>query len=82
MRWDLVYEGETLSDLSARLGVPACMLMRANRIWSEAWLLPGREITVPDLDFCDWDEGICPREAVNTPAMRLPCVRGAVSEGD
>ena len=68
MRWDLVYEGETLSDLSARLGVPACMLMRANRLFSEAWLLPGREILVPDLDFCDWDEGICPREAVGMPA--------------
>lgn len=72
MRWDLVYEGETLSHLSARLGVPACMLMRANRIFSEAWLLPGREIMVPDSDFCDWDEGVCPREAMNTPARRLP----------
>ncbi len=70
MRWDLVYEGETLSQLSARLGVPACMLMRANRIFSEAWLLPGREILVPDLDFCDWDEGVCPREAFGTPAVR------------
>jgi hypothetical protein len=58
------------------------MLMRVNRIWSEAWLLPGREIAVPDLDFCDWDEGACPREAVNMPAKRLPCVRGAVAEGD
>lgn len=72
MRWDLVYEGETLSHLSARLGVPACMLMRANRIFSEAWLLPGREIMVPDSDFCDWDEGVCPREAMKTPARRLP----------
>ncbi len=70
MRWDLVYEGESLSGLSARLGVPACMLMRANRLFSEAWLLPGREILVPDLDFCDWDDGICPREAVKTPAAR------------
>ena len=42
MRWDLVYEGETLTDLSVRLGVPACMIMRANQIYSEAWLLPGR----------------------------------------
>ena len=70
MRWDLVYEGETLTQLSARLGVPACMIMRANRIFSEAWLLPGREIFVPEPDFCDWDEGICPREAVNKPAVR------------
>ena len=68
MRWDLVYEGETLSDLSARLGVPACMLMRANRLFSEAWLLPGREIIAPDLDFCMRDTGICPVDAMNTPA--------------
>ena len=70
MRWDLVYEGETLTDLSVRLGVPACMIMRANRIYSEAWLLPGREILVPGLDFCDWDEGICPRDAVNAAAKK------------
>ena len=72
MRWDSVYEGETLSALSARLGVPACMLMRANRIWSEAWLLPGREILVPDADFCHRDSGVCPREAMQTRARRTP----------
>ena len=74
MRWDLVYEGENLSSLSARLGVPACMLMRANRLFSEAWLLPGRELMVPDLDFCDWDEGACPREAVKMQAKKLSCM--------
>lgn len=70
MRWDSVYEGESLNELSARLGVPACMLMRANRIYSEAWLLPGREILVPDADFCWWDRGICPRKAMNIPARQ------------
>jgi len=68
VRWDSVYEGESLSELSARVGVPACMLMRANRIYSEAWLLPGREIWVPDLAFCLRDEGLCPREAIRRPA--------------
>ena len=68
MRWDSVYEGETLNGLSARLGVPACMLMRANRIYSSAWLLPGREILVPDRDFCWWDTGLCPRRAIRIPA--------------
>lgn len=71
MRWDLVYEGETLGELSARLGVPGCMILRANRIFSEAWLLPGREIVVPDMEFCRRDPGVCPREAVRKPA-RLP----------
>ena len=70
MRWDLVYEGENLTQLSARLGVPACMLMRANRIFSEAWLLPGREIAVPDAGFCLRDRGICPRDAVHSPARQ------------
>lgn len=70
MRWDFVYEGETLSDLSARLRVPGCMLMRANRLYSEAWLLPGREIVVPDLDFCRRGGGSCPRQAFRTPARR------------
>ena len=75
MRWDLVYEGEQLGDLSARLGVPACMLMRANRIFSEAWLMPGREILVPDGDFCRKDDGICPRAALHMPARRQPVER-------
>ena len=70
MRRDLVYEGESLGDLSARLGVPACMLMRANRLFSEAWLLPGREIVVPDRDFCWWDTGRCPLRALKTPARQ------------
>lgn len=68
MRWDYVYEGESLNELSARLGVPGCMLLRANRIYSEAWLLPGRWIAVPDGDFCLWDRGICPVQALKMPA--------------
>ncbi len=70
MRWDYVYEEETLSALSARLQVPACVLMRANRIYSEAWLLPGRQIMVPDRDFCWWDQGICPVRAFHREAER------------
>ena len=48
MRTDFVLEGEGLNELSARLRVPACMLMRANGLYSPAWLLPGREIIVPE----------------------------------
>ncbi len=70
MRWDYVYEGENLSELSVRLQVPACMLMRANRIYSEAWLLPGRQIMVPEKDFCWWDQGICPVKAMSSTAKR------------
>jgi len=70
VRWDLVYEGETLGDLSARLQVPGCMLLRANRLFSEAWLLPGREILVPEIDFCLWDAGVCPAKAVYEKAKR------------
>ncbi len=69
MRRDSVYEGEGLNELSARLGLPGCMLLRANGLFSAAWLLPGREILVPDADLCRRpDAGICPREALRMPA--------------
>ena len=68
MRRDWVLEDETLSALSARLGLPGCMILRANRIFSEAWLLPGREIDVPDPLFCLTDEGQCPVAALMRPA--------------
>ncbi len=48
MRSDYVLAGETLNALAARLRVPACMLMRANGLFSPAWLLPGREVLVPE----------------------------------
>jgi len=61
VRWDSVLAGESLNDVSARLRVPACMLMRANGLFSAAWLLPGREIAVPE-GACGGDFP-CPREA-------------------
>lgn len=60
MLWDRVRTGETLNMLAARLNRPACMIMRANRLASPAWLLPGREIIVPPEDYCLWDAGECP----------------------
>lgn len=68
MLWDRVRAGETLNMLSARLGRPACMIMRANRLISPAWLLPGREIIVPPEDFCAWDAGECPNRFFRCPA--------------
>ena len=44
----VVREDETLNMLSARLGVPGCMLLRCNGLYSPAWLLPGREIPLVD----------------------------------
>ncbi len=64
---DVVREGEGLDALSARLGVPGCMLLRANRLFSPAWLLPGREIEVPDGDFCRYDDYPCPVGALYRP---------------
>lgn len=61
-------EGETLGQLSARLGVPGCMILRANRLFSAAWLLPGREIVVPGDDFCLADDFPCPVGALHRPA--------------
>ena len=68
MRMDRVLDGETLQALSARLGVPGCMLLRANRLFSPAWLLAGREIAVPDGAFCLTDDFICPVAALHVPA--------------
>lgn len=68
MREDRILEGETLDALSARLGVPGCMLLRANRLYSPAWLLPGRVIWVPDGQFCLTDSFPCPVEALDRPA--------------
>jgi|GEM_PF-1264197 len=85
MRSDRVLEGETLSALSARLGVPGCMLLRANRLYSPAWLLPGREIAVPEGDFCRWDGFRCPAEAVRCAAsgarQTVTVARGETARG-
>lgn len=64
-----VREGESLGMLSARLARPGCMLLRANGLFSEAWLLPGRQIRVPDADYCAHADAPCPVQALMTPAM-------------
>ena len=64
-----IREGETLDMLSARLHVPGCMILRANGLFSPAWLLPGRQIVVPDSDYCARAENACPVRALNQPAM-------------
>lgn len=71
MHTDFVREGEDLGALSKRLGIPGCMLMRANRIYSPAWLLPGREINVPEIGFCVLDKEACPVKAFATRAKKM-----------
>ena len=41
---------DTLSALSARFGVPVCMIMRAN---SSVSMRPGAKLRIPPIDFCD-----------------------------
>ncbi len=69
MKTTIIREGETLGMLSARLGVPGCMILRANGLFSEAWLLPGRHIDVPDADYCALAQAPCPVQALLEPAM-------------
>ncbi len=69
LKEDVVREGEGLDALSARLHVPGCMLLRANRLFSPSWLLPGRVIRVPEGDFCREDDFVCPVEALNQKAL-------------
>ena len=64
MKTTIIREGETLGMLSARLGVPGCMILRANGLFSEAWLLPGRHIDVPDADYCAQAQAPCPVQAL------------------
>ena len=69
MKTTVVREGETLGMLSARLGVPGCMILRANALFCEAWLLPGREIDVPSADYCTQAQSPCPVQALHEPAL-------------
>ena len=83
MLWDRVRAGETLNMLSARLNRPACMIMRANRLTSPAWLLPGREIIVPPEDYCMWDAGECPNRFFRCPARdERPRLRHVLRPGE
>lgn len=83
MLWDRVRAGETLNMLSARLNRPACMIMRANRLASPAWLLPGREIIVPPEDYCMWDAGECPNRFFGCPARDArPRIRHVPGPGE
>lgn len=69
--YTVVRQGETLARISARTGVPACMLMRANGLFSAAWLLPGREIIIPETAYCRGSsDGICPARACTLGAWK------------
>lgn len=64
MRKTVVAAGETAQALARRLGLPLCMVLRANGLFSAAWLLPGREVNVPEKDFCVGSDFPCPARAV------------------
>ncbi len=63
----VVAPNETPALLSTRAGVPVCAILRANRLFSPAWLLPGREIDVPD--DCASSDFPCPALAARVPAQ-------------
>ncbi|MBQ3079143.1 MAG: hypothetical protein IJC48_03965 [Clostridia bacterium] len=69
MKWTFMADGETAQELSARLCRPLCMILRANRLFSDSWLLPGMEIAVPDEAFCETDRFPCPVLALAFPAF-------------
>ena len=80
MNTHVIQEGEGLNALSARWGLPACMLLRANGLYAPAWLLPGREIVVPERDYCRGRATqVCPVRTLRLPAWpgsltRLPAL--------
>ena len=71
MAWTTIRVGETPEALSARLRRPVCMLLRANRLYSTAWLLPGRALLIPPPDFCGSDVGVCPLRMGDVRADRF-----------
>jgi len=87
MEYTTIREGETLDMLSARLKAPGCMILRANGLFSPVWLLPGREIAVPDGDYCAHSENACPVRALSEPALTrqegyaLQFPRGETADG-
>ena len=66
----VILEDESVDELCIRIGVPVCMLLRANSVFSTAWLLPGQEIMVPTDEFCLHSDFPCPTQALFTPARR------------
>ncbi|MDO4740387.1 MAG: LysM peptidoglycan-binding domain-containing protein [Eubacteriales bacterium] len=80
MQTDRIRENETPEQLAVRLGVPLCMLLRANRLACACWLLPEREIAVPQGAFCEKDAFPCPARLLDTPARQRQtevCIAGA-----
>lgn len=74
----VVAPNETPALLSARVGAPVCAILRANRLFSPAWLLPGREINVPDV--CSSKDFPCPVLASRIPAQARRLFYGSASE--
>lgn len=72
VRYETILPNESPAQLSARLNRPVCMLLRANRLYSVAWLLPDREILLPERDFCRRDAGICPCCLLEKPLKAIP----------
>lgn len=65
----VVADGETPHELCLRLNCPLCMILRANGLFSAAWLYSGREIDVPDADYCAKSPNPCPTLVMNAPPM-------------
>ncbi|MBQ3222722.1 MAG: LysM peptidoglycan-binding domain-containing protein [Clostridia bacterium] len=82
MRWDIVRENEGPQELTARLGLPLCMLLRANRLVCAAWLTPGRQIAVPQQDFCEKDAFPCPAKLLSVPAREKQTEVWIAGSGD
>ena len=74
----VVAPNETPALLSARAGVPVCAILRANRLFSPAWLLPGREIDMPD--DCASSDFPCPALAARVPAQAHRFFYGSARE--
>lgn len=78
----VILDGETPEALSARLHAPVCMILRANWLVSALWLLPGREIVVPQADLCKNSAFPCPVRLMDLPAKEERTEVCIAAEGD
>ena len=58
------FEMESAQAMALRLGVPLCMLLRANGVVSGAWIETGDEVSIPDENTCMRNDFPCPKDFV------------------
>ncbi len=54
------FENESAQELALRLNCPLCMLLRANGVFSGAWIEMSDDVALPDGNTCKENDFPCP----------------------